>query len=409
MPLNKLNPIKIQKIKKAGLYSDGGGLYVQARKSTSNDASKNKTAFAKSYIFRYSIDGRERWMGLGSVNDVPLDQAREDAAKYRGLKKRSIDPLQHNQRLASQDAANADEDKTFKDCAISYIEAHKAGWKSRKHESQWRNTLKTYAYPVIGNRSIQTIDVALVLKILEPIWYEKTETASRVRQRIENILDWATARKYRTGENPARWRGHLDKLLPRRSKVQKVKHFNAMPYADLPKYYEKLKTQETMPALALAFTILTATRVSESRNAAWKEINLKTKEWNIPDIRMKADRPHRVPLSKEAVSVLKRAKKLSSDSLVFEGNVLNKPISDSSIRQLLQDDYPELTVHGFRSTFRDWCAEITSYPREVAEAALAHTIKDATERAYQRGDIFKKRLRLMDAWASYVACQLKHC
>ena len=396
--VNRLTALKVQKLKKPGWYADGGGLYLQISPSGS-----------KSWVFRYVLHSREHRHGLGSYETISLIKARQYAEECRVLKKEGIDPIQFKRAKIAQTALKEANSKTFKDCAISYIEAHKAGWKSRKHELQWRNTLETYAYPVIGNRSIQTIDVALVLKILEPIWYEKTETASRVRRRIENILDWATARKYRIGENPARWRGHLDKLLPKRSKVQKVKHFSAMPYTKLPKYYAKLKKKDTIAALALAFIVLTATRVSETRYATWKEINLKTKEWNIPDIRMKADRPHRVPLSKEAVSILKRAKKLSPNSLVFEGNVLNKPISSSSIRQLLQDDYPKLTVHGFRSTFRDWCAEITSYPREVAEAALAHSIKDATERAYQRGDIFKKRLRLMNTWANYVAGQLKHC
>jgi len=388
--VNRLTTLKVQKLKKPGWYADGGGLYLQISPSGS-----------KSWVFRYVLHSREHRHGLGSYETISLIKARQYAEECRVLKKEGIDPIQFKRAKNAETALKEANSKSFKDCAIAYIEAHKAGWKSRKHESQWRNTLETYAYPVIGNRSIQTIDVALVLKILEPIWYEKTETASRVRRRIENILDWATARKYRTGENPARWRGHLDKLLPKRSKVQKVKHFSAMPYTKLPKYYAKLKKKDTIAALALAFIILTATRVSESRNATWKEINLKTKEWNIPDIRMKADRPHRVPLSKEAVSILKRAKKLSPNSLVFEGNVLNKPISDSFIRQILQDDYPKLTLHGFRSTFRDWCAEITSYPREVAEAALAHTIKDKTEAAYRRGDIFKKRLRLMNTWADY--------
>ncbi len=341
-----------------------------------------------------------------SFDTIDLSTARKHAKECRGLKKEGIDPIQFKRARNAKTALKQAKSKTFKDCALAYIDAHKAGWKSRKHESQWRNTLETYAYPVIGNISIQSIDVAFVLKVLEPIWYEKTETATRVRQRIENILDWATARRYRTGENPARWRGHLDKLLPKRTKIQKVKHFSAMPYTELPKYYAKLRKKDTIAAQALAFTILTATRISESRNAAWKEINLKTKEWNIPDVRMKAGRPHRIPLSKETITILKKAKILSPDQLLFEGNILGRPISDSSIRSLLQEDYPDVTVHGFRSTFRDWCAEMTSYPREVAEAALAHTIKDATERAYQRGDIFRKRQRLMNAWASYI-CGVK--
>ncbi len=358
-------------------------------------------------MFRYVLHGKEHRYGLGSFDTIDLAKAREYAKERRELRKDGIDPIQYKRAKNAETALKQAKSKTFKDCALSYIEAHKAGWKNRKHESQWRNTLEAYAYPVMGNISIQNIDVALVLKVLEPIWYEKTETATRVRQRIENILDWATARRYRTGENPARWRGHLDKLLPKRSKVQKVRHFVAMPYTELPKCYTKLKKHDFIAALALAFIILTATRVSESRNAAWKEINLKTKEWNIPAERMKADRPHRVPLSKEAISILKRVKKLSPNKLVFEGGISGRSISDSSIRILLQEEYPNLTVHGFRSTFRDWCAEMTSYPREVAEAALAHTLKDKTEAAYQRGDLFRKRQRLMNAWSNYVISKVK--
>ena len=401
MPLNKLNPIKIQKIKKAGLYSDGGGLYVQARKSTSNDASKNKTAFAKSYIFRYSIDGKERWMGLGSVNDIPLDQAREDAAKYRGLKKRSIDPLQHNQRLASQDAADADEDKTFKECTDEFIEGQKSGWKNRKHESQWRNTLETYAYPVIGDMFVRDIQRKHVLKILKPIWDTKTETASRVRQRLENILDYAVVHDCREqGVNPARWKGNLDKVFPKRSDVQKVKHFAALPYKDLPKFYEILKEQHTVASLALAFTIITATRVGEARNAAWDEIDFKGKKWTIPAARMKAGKEHEVPMSPEAIRILKKAHNLPHDKYIFTSH-LNRPISDSAVRKLLQQYHPDMTVHGLRSSFRDWAAEMTSYPREVCEHALAHQLKDKSEAAYQRRTLFPKRQRLMDAWADY--------
>lgn len=388
--VKRLTALQVNKITNPGWYPDGNGLYLQVSPSNT-----------KSWVYRYSINGKERRHGLGPYPDFDLKDARNAAAKCRQLRKEGMDPIEHKKQEFSKKAYKAAKNKTFEECALSYIEAHKSGWKNRKHESQWRNTLETYAYPVIGNISIQDIDVDLVLKVIEPIWNEKTETASRVRQRIENILDWASARKYRVGENPARWRGHLDKLLPRRSKVQKIQHFKAMPYIDLPEYYEKLKPQETITALALAFTILTATRSSEARNATWDEIDLKTKEWNIPEERMKAEKPHRVPLSKEAIRILKIVNYFSTSKYVFPGLTINKPINDSSIRRLLQQDHPKLTVHGFRSTFRDWCAETTSYPREVAEAALAHSLKDKTEAAYQRGDLFKKRIRLMDAWSSY--------
>jgi len=248
---------------------------------------------------------------------------------------------------------------------------------------------------------VQDIDVGLVMKVLEPIWFGKTETASRVRQRIENILDWAKARNYRTGENPALWRGHLDKLLPKRSKVQKVQHFNAMPYADLPEYFRSLRKIDTLAAKALAFTILTATRSNEARGAKWNEINLQTGTWIIPDERMKADRPHRVPLTRDCMKILKEVEPFKTGALVFPGLRKGKSISDAALLKLLKQTHPALTVHGFRSSFRDWCAEMTNYPGALAEAALAHTIKDKTEAAYQRGDMFEKRRKLMDAWLDY--------
>jgi len=386
----QLTALKVKKLKEAGSYPDGQGLYLQLSQSG------NKTWF-----YRYQKDGKGRKHGLGSYPTVTLDMARKKATACRILRDKGIDPIEYKKQQTLDEELKKLKGVTFEECAINYIDSHKAGWKNRKHEQQWRNTLKTYAYPYIGKLAVKSIDTGLVLKVLEPIWYEKTETATRVRQRIENILDWAKVRKYRTGENPALWRGHLDKTLPKPTKVQKVKHFNAMPYVDVPKYFQKIRKTETLAAKALAFIILTASRNGEARGAMWAEIDLKKGIWELPAERMKADRPHRVPLSKEAIKVLKEAKKFSHDEYVFTGLKKNKPISEAAIRNLIRTDHSEVTIHGFRSSFRDWCAEMTNYPREVAEAALAHTLKDKTEAAYQRGDIFVKRKKLMDAWANY--------
>jgi len=386
----QLTALKIKKLKEAGSYPDGEGLYLQIS-NTGN----------KSWFYRYEIAGKGRKHGLGSYPTTMLDMARKKATACRVLRDKGIDPIEHKKQQVLDEELKKLKGVTFEKCATDYIASHKAGWKNRKHEQQWRNTLKTYAYPYIGKLPVKSIDTGLVLKVLEPIWYEKTETASRVRQRIENILDWAKVRKYRTGENPASWRGHLDHILPKPTKVRKVKHFNAMPYVGVPKYFKKLRKTETLAAKTLAFIILTASRSGEARGATWAEIDLKKGIWELPAERMKADRPHRVPLSKEAIKILKEAKEFCHAEYVFAGLKKDKPISEATIRNLIKADHSDVTTHGFRSSFRDWCAEMTNYPREVAEAALAHTLRDKTEAAYQRGDIFVKRKKLMDAWAAH--------
>jgi integrase len=280
---------------------------------------------------------------------------------------------------------------TFRQCAEAYIEAHKAGWQNAKHAAQWSSTLKTYAYPVFGALPVQAVDVALVAKVLEPIWKAKTETASRLRGRIERVLDWATVRGYRQGDNPARWRGHLDQLLPARSRVQKVQHHPA----DLGK-------QESTSALALEFLILTATRTAEVIGATWSEVDLDVAVWTIPAGRMKAKKEHRVPLSKPTLAILRRLHKHRAGEFVFMGAKPGRPISNMALFILLKRmGRSDLTVHGFRSTFRDWCAERTNFPREVAEHALAHSLPDKVEAAYQRGDLFEKRRRLMAEWGRF--------
>lgn len=388
--INKLSALKVKSITESGWYSDGRGLYLQVSKTGT-----------KSWVYRYQIDGRERRCGLGSFLDVSLEQARRSAEACRQLRLENIDPIEHKRQLASQRRSDEAFAVTFKECAIAYINSHKAGWKNPKHEMYWRNTLETYSFPTIGNMSVNEIQTQQVLKVLEPIWMSKTETATRVRQRIENILDWAKVRGYRGGENPALWRGHLDKLLPKRVKIQKVRHFPAMPYLELPEYFQKLRNTETLAAKALAFIILNASRVGEVKAAKYSEVSLQDAVWTIPEERMKAHREHRVPLCAESIQIVKELQNYRVDDYLFPSIKKGKNISDAAILKLLKQDYPNLTVHGFRSTFRDWCAEMTNYPRELAESALAHVLKDQTEAAYQRGDLLLKRRKLMESWASY--------
>jgi integrase len=383
--------------KAPGLHGDGQGLYLQVK------AGKDGQIW-RSWVFRYMRSGRARTMGLGAFPDVQLSEAREAATACRRLLRDGADPIAER-RMRRQDDLIADaRAQTFRACAESYIAGHKAGWKNAKHAAQWSATLATYAYPIFGALPVQEVDTGLVSKALDPIWHIKPETASRLRQRIEAVLDWATVREYRTGENPARWNGHLEKVLPHRSKVRAVKHHAALPYADLPAFWRDLSAKETLSAKALAFTVLTAARSGETRGAAWAEIDLDQAIWTVPGERTKSGRLHRVPLTAPALALLRSLTHLSDSpvDLVFP-NPQFRPLSDTAMRKYLQDDMGKsgLTVHGFRSTFRDWAAERTTFPRELAEASLAHTLKDKTEAAYQRGDLLSRRRALMDAWAAF--------
>jgi len=311
---------------------------------------------------------------------------------------------------------------TFKQCAESYIKTHRAGWRNRKHAAQWEATLATYAEPIIGALPVQAVDTALVMKVLEqevrdaldkptaPLWTARPETASRLRGRMESILDWAKVRGHREGENPARWRGHLDKLLPARAKVRKVEHHAALPYDKLPDFTTVLRAQEGIAARALEFAILTAARTGEVIGARWGEIDIGEKLWTAPAMRMKAGKEHRLPLSARAVAILKEMKPLcqdgqnEADAFVFPGGKHGKPLSNMAFLMLLRRmKHDDLTAHGFRSTFRDWAAERTNFPSEVAEMALAHAVGDKVEAAYRRGDMFKRRRRMMTAWATFCA------
>ena len=372
----------------SGSYGDGGGLYLQVR-------GREK----RSWLFRFKLHGKAHLMGLGAVADVSLAEAREAAAAARRLVRQGINPIDRRRAERAERASKAALN-TFADVVELYLAAHEASWRNAKHRQQWRNTLDTYAAPVLGKQGVATIGTAEVARVLEPIWRAKPETASRLRGRIEAVLDYAAARGWRTGENPARWRGHLAKLLPSRAKLARVKHHAALPWQDIPAFMEALNRQSGVAALALRFTILTAARTGEIIGARWAEVDIGKAVWTIRATRMKAGRDHRVPLSEPAIVVLREIVKLGSapDAFLFPGAKSGKPLSNMAMAKLLgrmgRDD---LTVHGFRSTFRDWCAEATNAPRELAEAALAHTLKDKVEAAYQRGDLLEKRRLLIFA------------
>ncbi|EHH10619.1 putative phage integrase [Mesorhizobium amorphae CCNWGS0123] len=399
--INKLSAIEVAKKTKPGTYGDGGGLYLQVAKSTSKVAEEGDVT--KSWLFRFMLAGKARYMGLGDVQTFNLKEARERARAARQLVTDGKDPIEDRRERTA--ALRADDAKrvTFKQASERYIAAHSAGWKNAKHAEQWKNTLETYAWPVIGDLPVAKVETAHITQILEPIWTTKTETASRVRGRVEMVLDWAKARHYRSGDNPARWRGHLDKLLPARSKVAKVEHHAAMPYAELPAFMKRLRAMDSISARALEFTILTAVRTGEAIGATEGEFDFEKKLWTIPAERMKADRAHRVPLSDRSIAILKALPREAGSPYMFAGARPKKPLSNMAMLELLRGmkGIEGLTVHGFRSTFRDWAAERSNFPREIAEAALAHVLSDKTEAAYQRGDMLDKRRRLMTAWAGY--------
>src|SRR6516225_8847806 len=383
----RLTALKVTRAKRPGMYPDGGGLYLQI------------TAHGASWVYRYMLRGRARMMGLGPLALYGLAEARAKALDARRLRHEGIDPIGARHAQAVQQQLAAAREMTFNQCAARLIEAMRPSWRSHVHAGQWETTLATYADPVIGALPVASIDTALVLRALEPIWTAKPETAGRLRGRIEAVLDWATARGYRQGENPARWRGHLDKLLPARAKVRKVEHHAALPYSELPSFLIGLREQEGISACALEFTILTAGRTGEVIGARWPELDLINKTWTVPAGRMKAGREHRVPLSARTLAILEamQAHRHADDGFVFPGGKPGKPLSNMAFLMLLRRmGRRDLTVHGFRSSFRDWVAERTNFPAEVAEMALAHAVESKVEAAYRRGDLFEKRRRLMD-------------
>ncbi len=407
-----LTALQIQHAK-PGMHADGGGLYLRVQDGGN-----------KGWIYRYQLAGKRREMGLGTLSSKSAKEARAQAASLAldvragrdPIEQRSTQAAEAKQAMASRAVAEAGKSATFSVVAAEYIDGHAAGWKSAKHAAQWTSTLKTYADPVIGSKPVGEVATADVLRILQPIWTSKTETASRVRSRLELVLSYAKAKGLRSGENPAQWRGHLDALLPKPAKVKRVRHHPALPWVRMAAFMQALRTAEGVGARALELAILTATRSGEVREATWREFDLDTEVWVIPAERMKAEREHRIPLSKPAVQLLKSlwSPEQEMEDWVFKGERKGSPLSDmtllSVIRRMNNAENDAIWVdihgvhvvpHGFRSTFRDWAGESTSHAREVVEHALAHRIPDRAEAAYARGSLFDKRRILMEDWGKW--------
>ncbi|MBL0420504.1 integrase arm-type DNA-binding domain-containing protein [Ramlibacter sp. AW1] len=361
---------------------------------------------ARTWVLRITVGSKRRDMGLGGYPGVTLEDAKTKARQARALVEKGIDPILQRRQAKSALAAQQAAQKTFKQCATAYIDGKSREWANAKHAAQWTSTLETYAYPTLGDLLVGDIGLPQVLGVLKPIWNDKTETASRVRGRIEAVLDWATVHGYREGLNPARWKGHLDKLLAARGKVAKVQHHKALPIDDVPAFLARLREQAGMGARALEFAILTLARSGEVRGATWAEIDLGRAEWTIPAERMKAGKEHRVPLSKPALELLQALPRMEGTDLVFPSTML-KPLSDMTLLAAMRRMKVDAVPHGFRSSFRDWASERTSYPHEVVEMALAHAIADKVVAAYLRGDVFEKRRRLMDDWAAFCGNVIK--
>ena len=387
-----LNAAKMRTLVKPGAYGDGGGLYLQVRGKA-----------ARAWIFRFKRAGRTRLMGLGSFPAIGLADAREAADAARKLLARGVDPL--DARRAEQAEREAARTRTFEQVAMQYIEAHAASWRNAKHRAQWGSTLASYAFPKLGAMPVAEITTGDVLAVLRLVWKRAPETASRLRGRIEAVLSYAKALRWREGQNPAAWKDNLDHLLPQTGKVARVQHHAALPWANMGAFMTELRQREGIGARALEFAILTAARSGEVRGATWVEIDIDAATWTIPGERMKAGREHRVPLSPAALALLRDLAPLRNDKaggLILPGAKVGKPLSDMSLTAVLRRmGRGDLTAHGFRSTFRDWCAEATGYPREVAEASLAHVNKDKVEAAYARGDLMDKRRRLMADWGTF--------
>jgi len=383
--MGKLTDRKCQTAK-PGKYGDGHGLQLSVRQDGS-----------RSWVFRYMLVGRAREMGLGPLHTISLADARQTASDYRKMVLQGLDPIDERRRKRTAVLGQL----TFSECAKQFLDAHSSGWRNAKHRQQWASTLGTYAYPIIGDLPVNAVGTGEIMRVIEPIWQTKTETAKRLRGRIGRVLDWARVREHREGDNPARWRGHLDQLLPAPSKIATVIHHPALPFAEIPEFMTLLRKRTGVAALALEFAILTAARSGEVRGMKWGEIKGET--WTVPAERMKANKEHRVPLPKRAQAIIKEMRKHGEAGFVFESLAkASKPLSDMTLLAVLKRmGRNDLTVHGFRSTFRDWISERTAFSSDVAEAALAHTIANKVQAAYQRGDLFEKRRKLMGAWAGY--------
>jgi integrase len=391
-----LSAKKVEKLKKPGRYGDQHGLYLQVRGPTN-----------KSWLFRYERDGRERMMGIGPVHTFSLKEARDKARAARQQLKDGIDPLDARRAGKTERALAAAKAMTFEQCAQAYFDANADRWRNAKHRAQFMSTLRNYAYPTIGGLAVADIDVGLVLKVLEPIWKSKPETAARVRGRIETVLSWATVRGYRNADNPARWRGFLSTQLTSRGKqFAPVKHHPALPFTELPAFMSDLRERHGVAARALEFTILTAARTGAVIGATWAEIDFKEKVWTVPPDRagtkIDGNKPRRVPVADQVVELLERVPRERGNPHLFIGDRAGTSLSNMAMLVLLERmGRDDITVHGFRSTFKDWVSERTNYPNHVSEAALWHAVADKVEAAYRRGDLFNKRRLLMRDWAKY--------
>jgi len=392
--INRLSGADLRRAK-PGTYGDGNNLFLQVSVSKSNSKQINR-----SWVFRYiSAAGRTREMGLGSLNIIGLKDARELARDYCALRLRGIDPLEHRNAQRAATAAASMKSITFEAAAHAYIAAHRDEWRSQEHAQEWPASLRRHVFPTIGALPIATIDTALVVRALENVWQSAPETGARLRGRVEAILDWATVSGYRSGDNPARWNGHLQYLLaaPRKRRVE---HLPAMPWRDVPAFMKKLRALDSVAARAFEFLILTWTRTSEVRNATWDEIDADEALWSIPGKRTKSGRDHRVPLSPLCMQILKEVRPFARGQHIFPG--VKGGLGESAFLKLLKSlGHGDVTVHGFRSSARDWSGESTNFAREVCEAALAHATGDQSERAYRRGDALEKRRKLMEAWSRY--------
>ena len=399
--MNKLSALKVNRISTPGWHGDGGGLWLQLTPTG-----------ARSWVFRYTLQGRQKVLGLGATHTITLQEAREKARKLRQQLLDGIDPGEARKQAKAASALAKAKRISFDEVVAAFIASKKHEWTNPKHTAQWESTLTTYCSPFIGKLDVADVDTDLVLKCLKPIWTEKTETASRVRQRMEAVLSYATTAGHRKGDNPARWKGHLEHLLAKAGRVAKVRNHPSLPWVRMPAFMKTIEPMNGNAALALQFAILTATRSGEVRGATWAEIDIEKAVWKIPAARMKAKREHQVPLSPAALAILKRVVRFEDEELVFPGAKRGAQLSDMSLAACIKrmnqnepiwvDEHGAAIVpHGFRATFRMWAAEVSNFPREVAEHALAHQLPDKVEAAYQRGSQFAKRIKLMEQWASW--------
>lgn len=388
----ELSALQVSRLLDEGHHAVGGvtGLYLYVTSTG-----------ARSWVLRIGVGKKRRHMGLGGFPSVTLAMAREQARTARSEFRAGLDPIAARHKAVSKLLAEQLNAVTFESAAKAYIDAHGDTWKNPKHRAQWSATLATYAFPVIGNLQTAHVTQAHVLAVLEPIWKTKNETAARLRGRIEAVLDWATVRGYREGENPARWKGRLDKLLPAPAKIQKTVHRKALPIDAVPQFMRDLRDKEGVTARALEFVVLTAARSGEVRGATWGEIDLDAAVWVVPGDRMKAGREHRVPLCTQAVELLKKMPRFVGNEHVFP-SPRGKALSDMALLTVMRRMEVDAVPHGFRSTFRDWVGERTDYPRELAEQALAHTLENKVEAAYRRGDALEKRRTMMQEWSDFL-------